>query len=67
MTDIVSDKMVIEFPNLKKNEQASLIIYGVKRRPKSETHAEANAFSSVKRMNDKELLTLKVYYLVEES
>lgn len=67
MTNIVRDKMVIEIPRLMKNEQASLVVRGVKRSPKSYTDAEANALAIVKRMNVKEILTLKVSYLVEES
>lgn len=53
MADIVSDKMATEFLSLLKNERASLIVCGVKRRQKSNTYAEANALDIVKRMNDK--------------
>lgn len=58
--------MVTKFPSLMKNEQAILVVYGVKRRPKSKTNVEANSLAIVKRMNDKEILTLKVPYLVKE-
>lgn len=65
--DIVSDKMVTKFPSLMKNEQVIIVVRGVKRRPKLETVVKANALAIVKRLSDKEILTLKVSYLVEES
>ena len=53
VTDVVSDKMVTEFPIMMKNERASLVVRGVKRRPKSRTDGEANALTILKRMNER--------------
>lgn len=58
--------MVIEFPSQVKNEQASLSIIGANRILKSKNGVESNSFVIEKRMNDKEILTLKFPYLIEE-
>lgn len=53
--DIVSDKIV------------QVVVCGVKGSPKLETDDEENSLATVKRLDAKEFLTLKVSYLVEES
>lgn len=50
VTDIVSDKMVTDFPIMMKNGRACLVVRGVKRRPKSGTYGEANALTILKRV-----------------